>query len=87
MRDILIRIRDLGLVSRPASKEALRIFTARGWRIDEPGEPYPAELPRKFESLVLQAMSEEMISMSRAAELMSLPVGLFQERLGLQGKP
>lgn len=87
MRDILIRARDLGLLSGPASKEAMRIFTARGWRIDEPGDPYPAEVPRKFESLVLQAMSEEMISMSRAAELMSLPVGLFRERLGLQGKP
>jgi hypothetical protein len=87
MNDCLSRLRDLGLIRRPAAKEMIRLFTVNGWRVDEPGKPYPAEEPRRFESLVLQAMSEEMISVSEAAELKSLPMGRFRDRLSLKGKP
>ena len=87
MNNCLSRLRDLGLIRRSAAKEMIRLFTSNGWLTHEPGDPYPAEEPRRFESLVLQAMSEEMISMSRAAELMSLPVGWLRDRLSLEGKP
>lgn len=87
MNDCLSRLRDLGLIRRSAAKEMIRLFTVNGWRVDEPGKPYATEEPRRFESLVLQAMSEEMISVSKAAKLMSLPMGRFRDRLSLKGKP
>ena len=59
----------------------LRLFSLRGWRKKEPGKPVASETPKLFERLVLHALAEEMISTSKAAELMSMRIAAFQDRL------
>ncbi len=78
------RARDVGVITPRVAKILFRTFSHRGWRKQEPGEPYPSERPHMFEQLVMNALAEDMISLSKAAELMSLPLGEFRDRLGIE---
>jgi Zn-dependent peptidase ImmA (M78 family) len=66
------RLRELNIISKEKAGSVFKAFRERGWHETEPGEPYPAELPRRFESLVLAAYEEEIITTSRASELLHL---------------
>lgn len=77
---ILVRLRDVGLLSEAAVSNAFRTY-ARRWRFEEP-EPIKGhegmgafERPSKFEALVYRALAEQLISPVRAAQLLgkSLP--------------
>ena len=50
----------------------------------EPGSCYPSEKPSFFERLTVHALAEDMISMSKAAELMSVPLWQFREQLKIE---
>ena len=60
------------------------MFFSCGWCKKEPGEPYLSENPHLFEQLLVRALAEEMISMSKAAELMSQSLSQFRERLRIE---
>lgn len=80
------RLRDLGYLSNESAAREFRRFRTKGWRTEEPGEPYPPEKPRRFENLVLAAYEEELITASRASELLNLPYSEFVNRyMHLQG--
>ena len=65
----LRRLNDLGLIT-DAGYQGMNIqFSTSGWRKAEP-EPLLAEQPRRFESLAYRALAEDLISPSRAAELL-----------------
>lgn len=68
------RAQDLGIVSPLVASSVWRRLNARGARQVEPGTPYPAEQPLRFERLVYHALAEEIITKSRAAELLGRPV-------------
>jgi Zn-dependent peptidase ImmA (M78 family) len=71
------RAHDLGIISE-AKKEALfKVFSLRGWRKKEPGDEMLPELPRRFERMVMGAMADEVISETRAGELLGRPVKTF----------
>ncbi len=55
-----------------------KFFAMRGWRKQEPGEPYPAEKPKLFMQLVFHAYAEELISESKAAELLGKTLSGFR---------
>jgi Zn-dependent peptidase ImmA (M78 family)/transcriptional regulator with XRE-family HTH domain len=85
MQGWVYRAKDLGIVSDSSFQATMRAFSAKGFRKQEPGERVPSEVPRLFEQLVLRALAEEMISESKAAELLATSVREFRDRLALEG--
>ena len=70
---LLVRVRQIGVLSESAMRYAFKTF-AKGWRKCEP-EPletksdHPVELPRRFERLCHWALAERLIAPTRAAQL------------------
>lgn len=74
----LMRLRDLGMLSREAVELAFRTY-ARTWRKQEPNpiqldEGLHFERPVRFQQLVYRALAEQMVSLPRAAELLNCPI-------------
>ena len=76
---MLIRLRDVGILSVAAIEYAFRTY-ARSWRTSEP-EPITDEeglgafeKPLRFERLVWRALGDELISPIRAAQLLKRPL-------------
>lgn len=69
MGAILHRIKDLELITDSGYRYMQIYFSNRKWRKAEP-EEMPVEEPQRFESLVYRALGEDLISASRAAELL-----------------
>lgn len=70
---IAYRCRDLGIIGASAFAEICRTFNARGWRAREP-LPLQKERPQRFERLCLRALAEDLISESKASELLGKTV-------------
>jgi Zn-dependent peptidase ImmA (M78 family) len=85
---LLMRLRQLEVISQPTLVYAFQTI-ARGWRTQEPEELEPADIrgqresARRFERLCYRALAEGLISMSKAAELLRLP--LPEVEAGLKG--
>lgn len=72
---LLMRLRQINVIDQNVLRRAYMTF-ARNWRKIEP-EPFvdaSAEIPRRMERLCLRALSEDVISISKAAELLRKPV-------------
>jgi len=67
------RAKDLGILSQAAAASIFRLFSARGWRTQEPLE-WPKERPARFERLCIRALTEGLISESKASELLQKTV-------------
>ncbi|MCK5689651.1 helix-turn-helix domain-containing protein [Myxococcota bacterium] len=80
----VFRARDVGIITPVTFDILMRMFSSRGWRKKEPRDPYPSENAHLFEQLVVRALAEEMISMSKAAELMSMSASEFREQLSFE---
>jgi transcriptional regulator with XRE-family HTH domain/plasmid maintenance system antidote protein VapI len=74
------RLRELQLISKESASRTFKLSRERGWLKTEPGTPYPPESPRRFLSLVLAAYEEEVITTSRASELLNLSYHEFLSR-------
>jgi Zn-dependent peptidase ImmA (M78 family) len=82
MQAIMYRARQHGIVSEYAYEAFSKEISAHGWRKKEPGEYPVEESPRRFDQLLHRAISEEMISMSKAAYLAKRSIEeIRQERL------
>jgi len=77
MQGWLYRARDLGILDEPRAASLFRWFRSEGWNRAEPGDPYPPEKPTRFEKLVMQALAEDLISETRAAEILGKPLRQF----------
>ena len=77
MQAWIYRARDLGILSESAAAELWRQFSRRGWRRQEPGDQIPPEEPARMKRLILRALTEDVISESRAAELLGMPLAQF----------
>ncbi|MBX9795167.1 MAG: hypothetical protein K2Y02_12785, partial [Burkholderiaceae bacterium] len=69
----LRRLKDLHLITDAGYQGMSIEFSRNGWRSGEP-EPLLPEQPRRFESLAYRALAEDLISPSRAAELLQCSV-------------
>jgi Zn-dependent peptidase ImmA (M78 family) len=85
---LLVRLQRLEVISEATLVYAFQTV-ARGWRTEEP-EPLESaaerghwERPRRFERLCYRALAEGFISLTKAAELLRLPVP--QVEAGLKG--
>jgi len=77
MQAWIYRARDLGIITESKANALFKIFSLRGWRKEEPGDPMSSELPRRFERLVMGAMADGLISEPRASEILGMPVKAF----------
>ena len=78
MQGWLYRARDLRVVSQVAFQNMWRMFVARGWRKQEPGSRYEPEKPELFLQMVFHACAEDLISDSKAAELLGKSLTEFR---------
>ena len=75
---------DLEVIS-PSKYMDLNIeFGRRGWRRQEPGPQIESEHPRRFDHLVLWGVEENLITRSRASELLNEPFEAFLSRQRMQ---
>ena len=85
MSGILYRCKDLGILTEQRYKSLFIEFSAKGWRKQEPGQPYPAEQTLLFEQLVYRGAGEGLISDSKAAELLQMPLAVFRRSRMMEG--
>ena len=72
MGALSFRARDLGIINQSTMGKLWALLRARGWKVTEPGRPYPKEEPRRFQRLVFRALAEDLIGESKAAELLGI---------------
>jgi Zn-dependent peptidase ImmA (M78 family)/DNA-binding XRE family transcriptional regulator len=85
MASILFRCQDLGILPKQKCHSLFIQFSASGWRKKEPGQPYPKEQTLLFEQLVYRGAGEGLISDSKAAELLKMPVVRFRQAKMMEG--
>lgn len=69
MQAIMYRARQEGIISEYVHESFSREISAKGWRKQEPNRYPIEEHPVRFEQLLHRAISEELISVSKAAYL------------------
>lgn len=76
MQAWIFRAKDLGIISENAATRLFQRFRANGWHRHEPGEALPTERPFRMERMIYRALAEDLISRSRAQELLGEPLQL-----------
>ena len=80
MQAWIYRAKDLNILSGAAAERLFRQFRRHNWHRQEPGDPIPPEEPERMKRLVLRALAEDLISESRAAELLGTPLTRFWQK-------
>jgi len=70
MQAWIFRARDLEIITPQAAERLHKRFRTNNWHHEEPGKAYPSEIPRRMEQLVYRALAEDLISRSKAQELL-----------------
>lgn len=78
------RAKDLNIINDACFKSTMAYFGIRGWRKTEPYEEYPKERPYLFEQMVFRALGQDLISESKAAELLRLPLPEFRRKRAVE---
>lgn len=84
MQAWIYRARDLEIISHAAAARLFQRFRQNGWHRREPGSQLPAEQPLRMQRLVYRLLAEDLISRSRAQELLGNPVQQLWAEEGLQ---
>ncbi len=74
MQQWVRRARDLEIISERCYSEWFTEASVKGWRMQEPGEPYPSESPKRCRRLAFRALAEDLASPPRIAELSGIPL-------------
>jgi Zn-dependent peptidase ImmA (M78 family) len=80
---LVYRCFDLKIISEDLFKSLFREFKDKGWRDPPYAEPetFPKQPPRRFQRLCYRAVAEDVVSRSRAAELLRVSVREFDKTL------
>lgn len=78
MQAIIMRANECGIVNDKFTKQFFDYIKQKNWRIDEPVEYQGAEESNRFEQLIFRALSEDQISISKAASLSNLSLMEFK---------
>ncbi len=83
MQAWIYRAKDLKIISQRTAEVLFHKFRANNWNKSEPGKEFPPEMPLRMERLVYRALAEDMISRSKAQELLgkSLQERWIEEKL------
>lgn len=78
LQAIAYRCKDLGILQDSGYRKLFVVFNQNGWRkepFEEPGAIPPSrEQPQRMKRLCFRALAERLISESKAAEIMAMPV-------------
>ena len=74
MQGWIHRAEDSGILSKTNAGKMWGYFRKHNWKKTEPGMQYPQETTRLFEQRVYRALAEDLISESKAAELLGMSV-------------
>lgn len=75
------RAQDLGIIDGSFAAYLFRLLKQRGLFKKELGRPLASEQPNRFERLVVQAAEEGLISPSKGADLLNIPLNAFRKKL------
>lgn len=70
MQGWIHRAEDLGVISQRAASRLRQCFKAQGWQEKEPGDQIKPEESKLMERWILRALYEDLISETRAAEML-----------------
>lgn len=81
MQAIMARALTLGLISEHTFR-MFRIYVSQhGWQKEEPGNYSGMEKANRFKQLVIHAAAEQIISYSKGAEFLNLPLAEFDQEV------
>lgn len=78
---IMFRAKHLGIITESNFKSFITYFSMRGYKKKEPGRYEGYEKSNRFKQLLFRAVSEEVISTSKAAALDNKKLSEFREEL------
>ena len=81
MQAIMARARNLDLISQATYQEFFKTFSKLGFRKEEPGDYNGEEASLRFTQLILRAVAEEIVSLSKAAALSNQKLADFRNHL------
>jgi Zn-dependent peptidase ImmA (M78 family)/transcriptional regulator with XRE-family HTH domain len=70
MQAWIFRAKDLEIISPSMARQLFQQFRARGWHRKEPGQVFLSEKPLRMERLIYRALAEDLVSRSKAQELL-----------------
>jgi len=74
----IYRAKDLDIISESRAAELFKSFRIKRWYRHEPVEVAPEE-PQRYKLLVIQAVTEGLISPVRAAEFLDMPINQLRK--------
>lgn len=80
MQAIIMRAKNLAVISESACRQLFVLFKQMNWRVDEPVNYEGKESTNRFDQLLYRALAEEVISVSKAAALKNLKVAEFHQQ-------
>ncbi|MCP4575828.1 MAG: ImmA/IrrE family metallo-endopeptidase [Deltaproteobacteria bacterium] len=83
MQAVMARALNLDIISRQAYRQFCIYVNTHGWREKEPGKYSGVEKANRFKQLVLHAAAEQVISYSKAAELLNLSLSEFERKVSI----
>ncbi len=86
MQAWIYRAKDLKIISQSTFVQLNKRFRSKHWHRQEPGDPYPTEQPVRMEKLIYRALSEDLITRSKAQELLRSPLRPWWDMEALQPK-
>jgi Zn-dependent peptidase ImmA (M78 family)/DNA-binding XRE family transcriptional regulator len=84
MSACLYRAKDVGIIEERTHTKIMIYFNKHHWRKKEPNDAYPKEQTYLFKQLVYRALGEGIVSESKAAELLGVPLMKFHNERKLE---
>ena len=75
---IMARAKELRIISDHTYRNFCITVNTQGWRTKEPGEYLGKEHANRFDQLVYHAAAEDVITYSKASELLNIPLSEFR---------
>jgi len=79
MMGVIFRAFQCNIITENQKLSLNKRFSAKGWRKQEPGNPYPQESTYLFKQLIYRALAENYIGDSKAAELLGISLSQFHK--------
>ena len=80
LQALIYRLCDLGIISAYYKSYYYQYIIQMGWKVEEPYKYEGKEISSRFDQLLFRALSEEMISLSKAASLNNMKVSEFRTK-------
>lgn len=80
LQALIYRLCDLGIISAYYKSYYYKYIIQMGWKVEEPYKYEGKEISNRFDQLLFRALSEEMISLSKAASLDNKKLSEFRTK-------